>query len=57
MDKSFRPQGSGTRQPDSFLTVALHNFGRILRWLAALIHWTEEEQEDAGIYIDRFGDE
>ncbi len=50
MDNSFRRHGSDTRQPSSFL-ASLQIFDGILNWLAGLIQLTEEEQEDAGIYI------
>lgn len=58
MDGSFREQGSGT-QPDRkrFLLVSLTSLRRIIQWLAGLIKLTEEEQEEAGIYLDRLGGE
>jgi len=57
MDNSFHEQGSHTQQdPKSFL-VSLPILGNLIKWLASLIQWTEEEQEDAGIYIDRLGGE
>jgi hypothetical protein len=31
--------------------------GNLIKWLASLIQWTEEEQEEAGIYMDRLGGE
>jgi len=51
MDSSFRRQESVTQQPSSFL-AGLQVFDGILNWLAGLIQLTEEEQKDAGIYLD-----
>ena len=60
MDGSFREQGSGTQQdqniPQGFLT-SLPILGNVIKWLTGFFQWTEEEWEDAGIYIDRLGDE
>lgn len=60
MDSSFREHGSGTQQqgsitqpdPKRFL-VSLTVLASLIKWLAGLIKLTEEEQEDAGIYLDR----
>ncbi len=53
MDSSFRGQGSGTQAaPKSFL-VGLTILARLINWLAGLIKLTEEEREDAGIYLGR----
>ena len=57
MDNSFHEQGSHTQQdPTSFL-VSLPILGNLIKWLASLSQWTEEEQEEAGIYMDRPGGE
>jgi len=57
MDNSFDEQGSHTQQnPKSFL-VSLPILGNLIKWLASLSQWTEEEQEEAGIYMDRPGGE
>ncbi|HEX9333080.1 MAG TPA: hypothetical protein VF896_14405 [Anaerolineales bacterium] len=58
MDNSFHEQGSHTQQqdPKSFL-VSLPILGNLIKWLASLSQWTEEEQEEAGIYMDRPGGE
>lgn len=53
MDNSFRTQGSETQSPRGFF-ASLKIFKDILNWLTGLIHLTEEEQDDAGIY---FGDQ
>jgi hypothetical protein len=51
MDKSFRRHESGTQKPGSFFVNPLI-FENILRWLARLFQLTEEEQNEAGIYLD-----
>jgi len=63
MDNSFRRQEAGAQQPGGFL-ASLHIFASILplmrhavNWLAGLIRLTEEEREDAGIYLGRLGSE
>ena len=57
MDSSFREQGSETQKaPKSFLAI-LRTFASLINWLAGLIRLTEEEQEEAGIYLDRPGGE
>ena len=53
MDGSVREQGSGTPQaPKSFL-AGLPILASLIHWLASFITLTEEEQEDAGVYLDR----
>ena len=57
MDDSFHEKGSRTQQgPKNFL-MSLPILGNLMGWLASLIQWTEEEQEEAGIYMDRPGGE
>ena len=56
MDNSFSRQESGTQQPGGFL-ASLQIFASILNWLAGLIQLTKEEQEAAGVYLGRLGDE
>ena len=61
MDGSFREQGfTSTQQeqnpPQGFLT-SLPILAKFIHWVTDLFQWTEEEWEDAGIYIDRLGDE
>ena len=58
MDNSFHKQGSRTQQqsPRSWL-VSLPILANLIKWLASLIQWTEEEQEEAGIYVDHLGSE
>lgn len=58
MDSSFREQGSGTQAtPKSFLAGSLRILASLMTWLASFIKLTEEEREDAGIYLDRPGGE
>ena len=57
MDGSFREQGSETQQaPKSFL-AGLQILTNLIQWLAGLIRLTEEEKEEAGIYLGRLGGE
>jgi hypothetical protein len=58
MDDSYDEQESHTQQdPKRFLVVGPPILGKLIKWLAGLIQWTEEEQENAGIYVDRLGGE
>jgi len=53
MDNSIRgEQRSGIQQPNSFLVSSLLFLDRIEKWLAGFFQMTQEEQKDAGIYID-----
>ena len=57
MDSSFREQESGTQEaPKSFL-AGLKILASLINWLASLVRLTEEEREDAGIYLGRQGGE
>ncbi len=57
MDNSFHEQASHTQQDAKPFLVSLPILGNLIRWLASLSQWTEEEQEEAGIYLDRPGGE
>jgi len=64
MDSSFRRrQEAGAQQPGGFLAglqiidSILPLMRRSVDWLAGLIRLTEEEQEAAGVYLGRPGDE
>jgi hypothetical protein len=57
MDNSFPEEGSHAQPDPKRFLVSLPILGNLIRWLASLIQWTEEEQEEAGIYIDRLGGE
>ena len=56
MDNSIHEQESGTQDQKSFLASRLI-LNSIIIWLLHLIRLTEEEQQDAGIYHGRLGDE
>ena len=57
MDSSFREQGSDTQKaPKSFL-ARLPILASLINWLVGFIRLTEEEREDAGVYLDRPGGE
>jgi hypothetical protein len=57
MDNSFHEQGSRTQPGLKRFLMGLPILGNLIRWLANLSQWTEEEQEEAGIYMDRPGGE
>ena len=57
MDNSFHEPGSRMQQDPKRFLVSLPILGNLIQWLARLIQWTEEEQEEAGIYMDRPGGE
>lgn len=57
MDSSFHEPESGTQQQTTRSFPSLPRLASIIQWLAALIHMTEEEQEQAGIYLDHPGGE
>jgi hypothetical protein len=57
MDRSFREQGSGAQQDPKRFLVSPTIFTSLIQWLAGLIKLTEEEWEDAGVYIGRVGGE
>jgi len=62
MENSFHRQESDTQQKRGFL-IDLQIFDSILllmrhslNWLAGFFQLTEEEQENAGVYLGRLGD-
>ena len=57
MDNSFDKQGSHTQGDPKRFLVSLPILGSLIKWLASLIEWTEQEQEEAGIFLDRPGGE
>ena len=57
MDNSFHEQGSYTHQDLKRFLVSLPILGNLIKRLASLIQLTEEEQEEAGIYLGRLGGE
>jgi len=56
MDNSIHQQESDAQDRQSSL-AGLLNLNGIINWLISLIKLTEEEQQDAGIYPGRLGDE
>ncbi|MBN2119073.1 MAG: hypothetical protein JW730_21065 [Anaerolineales bacterium] len=57
MDSSFREQVSGTQEAPKGLLAGLKILASLINWLVDLTRLTEEEREDAGIYLDRPGGE
>lgn len=57
MGSSFREQGSGRSQAPKIFLAGLQILASFIQWLAGLITMTEEEREDAGIYLDHPGGE
>jgi hypothetical protein len=57
MDGSFPEPASGTQEHPKRFLVSPTTLASIFKWLADLIKFTEEEREDAGIYLDRPGGE
>ena len=63
MDKSFHPKEPDMQQPSGLL-ASLRIFDSILplmrrsvKWLADLIQLTEEEQKNAGVFLDQLDGE
>jgi hypothetical protein len=57
MDSSFREQVAGTQEPPKGLEAGLKILASLINWLVGIIKLTEEEREDAGIYLGHQGDE
>jgi hypothetical protein len=57
MDNSFDGQGSRTQPGLKRFLMSLPILGNLIRRLASLIQWTEDEEEQAGIYLDHPGGE
>jgi len=57
MDNSVRDQEVTTQKNPKSSFVGLIFLASIFKRLAGLVKLTEEEQEEAGIHIDRLGDE
>ena len=51
MDDRLTRAGSGP-QPLGGLLTRLHVLGRILGWLTTLLQLSDEQQEQAGVYLD-----
>jgi hypothetical protein len=53
MDNSLDSRGSDARQrPNRFFVNSLLFLDRVEKWLAGFFEMTQEEQNEAGIYID-----
>lgn len=52
MDSSFRTQESNTQKAPTGFWAGLSILASLINWLASLITMTDEEWEDAGIYLD-----
>ena len=50
MDNSYNQQDTDTQEPSGSF-FSLRFFDSILNWLNSLIQLTEDEQDEAGIYI------
>ncbi len=58
MDSSFRGRPvSGTQETSKSFLASLRLLASLITWLAGLIELTEEEREQAGIYLGRMWDE
>ena len=57
MDNSLHEQGPHAQQVSKSHLVSLPILGNLIKWLVSFLQWTEEEQEQAGIYMDRPGAE
>ena len=57
MESSFRDEEPHPQKDSENILLRLPILASIIKWLAGLINWTEEELEDAGIYLDRLGGE
>lgn len=57
MSSSFREQGSHTQKASTGFWVGLRILASLINWLTSLIRLTEEEREEAGIYLDHPGGE
>jgi hypothetical protein len=55
MDSSFREPGSSTQRDSKGFLAVLKIFASLINWLAGLVELTEEEREEAGIYLGRPG--
>ena len=57
MSISLRQQEPGLQQEPKGILKTLPALASLVHWLAGFILLTEEEQEKAGIYLDRLGGE
>jgi len=52
MGSSFREQEPNTQQASTGFWAGLRILASLINWLASLITMTDEEWDDAGIYLD-----
>jgi hypothetical protein len=57
MDTFRGRQVSGTQEAAKSFLASLGFLASLITWLAGLIELTEEEREEAGIYLGRMWDE
>lgn len=57
MSISLREQEPGLQQEPKGFLKNLPALASLIHWLAGFIMLTKEEQENAGIYLDRLGGE
>lgn len=57
MSISLREQEPGLQQEPKGFLKNMPALASLIHWLAGLIILTKEEQENAGIYLDRLGGE
>ncbi len=57
MSISLREQEPGLQQEPKGFLKNMPVLASLIHWLAGLIILTKEEQENAGIYLDRLGGE
>ena len=57
MDSSFREHRFKTQKASTGFLSGLKILASLINWLAKLFRLTEEEREDAGIYLDHPGGE
>ena len=50
-EETLQAEMVNPHQPDSS-SAGLRNFGSILKWLISFIRLTDEEKNDAGIYLN-----
>lgn len=52
MDSSFRERESYTQKASTGFWAGVRILASLINWLASLFRLTEEEREEAGIYLD-----
>jgi hypothetical protein len=57
MDSSFHEEESAAQRTAKRSFISIRASLNIIEWLKGLISLTEQEQQDAGIYLDRLANE